>query len=733
VPLVKPSEFFDDKNKKSSLDSVKEDLNSAAPEKLETISEAYDSFKTNLNQIQKLSNFTETLDNFKIGLEKVNLLSDAVEQIKIEIQDFAKKEDLEESIMSQLFFVEESLKTSQSKIKTLNSKTLFNIKEEFDSLSLVVENFISTEVPLYKKLITESETRVDDRFSVYKESVASKVDNLSNQISKKFEDIAKTLTGINENSLDSIKENISLVEDKVDFVLEKELPRYKKIFAETELKTEERLLETENKFKEQSENFENLYLSKIENLREDFDLFVGAEIPKFKNTLVEFKLNAEDSNSQVLEKLDNNIRIIKESFDVFKKSVEDKNTKANEALQKNIFSVENFINESKEEISSLSKTYENLYKDFKNREISENKKLEGYSDRLDVFSEKISNLEKNLTEDVNDLQNNLDISTTKYYDILKKEVGYFEQNILDKVTDLEINFVRNEKHIQNTKDIIKETLSKIKIEEIEKKNNQLLEKISKLELILEKFDEKQFLSESLTEPPSVKNSDPLTPLDKNYVTIKDLQDHYRIFINRVQQQLASIGGGGAGFIKDLSDVNFDEISGKNKLLIYNGTNWVGIASTSLSGSSNPSLISLSDVDSSNLGDGRFLRYNASTSEFTFSPVSASNLELIAGDIQSGILTTSGTGSAVIMSISASTYRSANYQVQVTEGTNYNMTTINVIHDGTNTYMTEYGTINQPIGIATFSTDINGGSLRLLGHPAFASSTTFKVIFTAIEA
>ena len=85
-----------------------------------------------------------------------------------------------------------------------------------------------------------------------------------------------------------------------------------------------------------------------------------------------------------------------------------------------------------------------------------------------------------------------------------------------------------------------------------------------------------------------------------------------------------------------------------------------------------------------------------------------------------------------MSISASTYRSVQYQIQVTEGSNYNMTTINVIHDDTTTYMTEYGTINQPIGIATFSSDINGGSLRLLGHPAFTSSTTFKVIFTAIE-
>ena len=187
------------------------------------------------------------------------------------------------------------------------------------------------------------------------------------------------------------------------------------------------------------------------------------------------------------------------------------------------------------------------------------------------------------------------------------------------------------------------------------------------------------------------------------------------------------------FIKDLDDVSFDQTTGDGKLLIYDQSNsrWVGISSTSLSGGSD-TLIGLSDVDSSNLGDGRFLRYDASSSKFTFSPVSATNLELIAGDIQSGILTTSSTGESVVISVSSSTYRSVNYQIQVTEGSNYNMTTINVIHDNTTTYMTEYGTINQPIGIATFSTDISGGSLRLLGYPNSSNDTTFKVIFTAVE-
>lgn len=39
-------------------------------------------------------------------------------------------------------------------------------------------------------------------------------------------------------------------------------------------------------------------------------------------------------------------------------------------------------------------------------------------------------------------------------------------------------------------------------------------------------------------------SDPLTPLDQNFATLQDLQDHYKKFLIRIQQQLSSLGGGG---------------------------------------------------------------------------------------------------------------------------------------------------------------------------------------------
>ena len=92
----------------------------------------------------------------------------------------------------------------------------------------------------------------------------------------------------------------------------------------------------------------------------------------------------------------------------------------------------------------------------------------------------------------------------------------------------------------------------------------------------------------LNEPPEQKQTaggqtDPLTPEDQQFATLKDLSTHYRLFINRIQTQMSTMGGGGAGFIKDLDDVEFDQTSGDGKLLIYDQTNskWVGIASTAL--------------------------------------------------------------------------------------------------------------------------------------------------------
>ena len=95
-------------------------------------------------------------------------------------------------------------------------------------------------------------------------------------------------------------------------------------------------------------------------------------------------------------------------------------------------------------------------------------------------------------------------------------------------------------------------------------------------------------------------------------------------------------------------------------------------------------------------------------------------------------TTTTTSESSLDSFSASSFRSAKYQIQITQGSSYNITEINLVHDGSDSYGTEYGTVRTGISLASFNTDIDGGNVRLLATPASSSSTTFKLVRTLIE-
>ena len=99
---------------------------------------------------------------------------------------------------------------------------------------------------------------------------------------------------------------------------------------------------------------------------------------------------------------------------------------------------------------------------------------------------------------------------------------------------------------------------------------------------------------NLKEVPVVEEStDPLVPLDQKFATLDDLQNHYRIFINRIQQQLASLGGGGEVRLNRLDDVSFDGSAGS--LLIYDGSKWTGISSSSIGGGGGVGVATYADV------------------------------------------------------------------------------------------------------------------------------------------
>ena len=462
------------------------------------------------------------------------------------------------------------------------------------------------------------------------------------------------------------------------------------------------------------------YEDQIEALKEDID-GVRSDIPKFPkwvnevNEVPDFSWIGKTFSviDDDFEKVNDNLHTLKDTFNQDIENLTENLELKDFEKKVEIKEVKEYLQHTKDKIyEELKETALKIY-EYRNQFKDDDRKLK--KSVLSKLNEAKQNIEKKIDE-----------SNNKYSDSNKELKNYFN-GLKEEVANLpEVKYY--DKDIKKLSD--KAETHTINIAELYK----IVEDIKgKQEVLKEDYDKYAFGTDPsrpiAPDPKEKQGNDPLTATDQKFATLQDLAANYRLFVNRVEQQLYTIGGGGAGFIKDLDDVSFD--SQNNDLLIYQSatSKWVGIASTSLGSST---LTGLDDVDDSNLGDGRFLRYNATEEEFTFEPVSATNLELIAGDIQSGILTTTSTSQATVMSISASTYRSVSYQVQAVQGSNYNMTTINVIHDGTNTYMNEFGTLNQPTGIATFSTDINSGALRLLGYPASSSSTTFKVIFTALQ-
>ena len=579
MALKKPSDFFG-KNKKTHLDEVKESYDSACPEKIEQVSEAFGTFKENLNHIQSLSDFTSTFDSFKNNLEKVESVSSEVSEIKEEIKSLIKKEDLDSAMMAQLLFVEESISKIESKISSINGKTVDKIREDFVDLSNSVGSFLNVDAPKYKKLISESEVRIDGRFDTFKNNVEENLNIIKVDVGNEVTTALESIESVNENTINIVKaefkETVRDVNKNVSELVEKELPKYNKLFAETEVRTEEKINEVIDSYKKN-----------IEDLNAKVKLFTETEIPKYSNLLIETKLKSEKEVKDLEEEVLSKVNALSEKVQFISEGIPEKTSEKIQELK-------DVADQYKEEIDSISKKYQSLYKDFKKREVSENEKLENYSQDIEKYHKRFDFLAETVTEDIVEIQNVLVASNENYHASLKTEVVKFRNKISEQMKGLEMDLTVNEKHIKKQNDNIegireeiKGVFDKLQLDLLEEKNKELVDKINLIEEKISDFNEKKLLTEdnpTLPGNPSTNNSgDPLTPLNQKFATLDDLQNHYRTFINRIQQQIATIGGGGAGFIKDLDDVTFDVGVGTGKLLIYNGSKWVGIASTAVGG------------------------------------------------------------------------------------------------------------------------------------------------------
>lgn len=101
-----------------------------------------------------------------------------------------------------------------------------------------------------------------------------------------------------------------------------------------------------------------------------------------------------------------------------------------------------------------------------------------------------------------------------------------------------------------------------------------------------------------------------------------------------------------------------------------------------------------------------------------------------------LTTTATTANQVIGFVPADAYRSAEFYIQAedTVGIKYESLKIMVVHDGTNTFNTQYGLIRTGSSLGTYTTTLGGfanSQLRLRVTPTSTNNTVFKVVVLGI--
>jgi hypothetical protein len=209
---------------------------------------------------------------------------------------------------------------------------------------------------------------------------------------------------------------------------------------------------------------------------------------------------------------------------------------------------------------------------------------------FETISSDLNNKIDSIDEEVNTIKDK------KFYEVLNEFNDVVQ--VIDTVSNIE-NYIQE--HHQDLVHLREEVFGEIEklpvgnlqenLERLEKKIDFIKETYSKIE---PEIIVREVIKEGLlNNPPDTKNSDPLTLLDQKFVTLDQLQEHYRLFINRIQQQLSTLGGGGETQLRYLDDI-------------------VGIAT-------NPSVY-----------DGKFLKYNHSIGKFVFDNVDISSDSWVDG-------------------------------------------------------------------------------------------------------
>ncbi len=296
------------------------------------------------------------------------------------------------------------------------------------------------------------------------------------------------------------------------------------------------------------------YDEQISELQESIQEVKGRDIPDFRWISKSFSTIDQDfdtlneSLSTLRGKLDLDMVNLLDTIEVtkFESKVDTKTVK------EELDSVDSRLTTSTEEIAeNLSEIKGKIYKELREASLRI-WNLKNQTDKEDdKLRAKINEEYKALSisiDEVFESSNSNHEFATSYFDELKEEirslpeVKYYDKEI-DKVSK-SVDSVRN------------------LVEVLENKLNRKIKGLKESILVV---------------PPTENNTDPLTPLDQNFATLEDLSSHYRLFLNRIQQQLASLGGGGEVRLEFLDDVDRSTAKVDGKFLKYEAASdkWVG--------------------------------------------------------------------------------------------------------------------------------------------------------------
>ena len=564
MSLKKPTEFFGKNNNK------KEEITTSLPENL-------GEYKSNLKNIEVLNEFTENFGSFADNITKINSLEQGIQELKEELKNTLTQEDLDNASMSNLLILEKNIDKIQKSLKGINRENLKSIYEEVENISNQVL-LVTEELPRYKNFIKSNEISLDKKLIQYQESVNENLTDFNTFIENKFESIEQSLEnsieGINESALNEITTDVKNIERLVNT----ELPRHKKQVTEKVIEIDEKF----SSYQKNIENYQEQIQLKIQEVQQSFETLLENEVPKYQNLLIDAKIENDKKVESIANKLTDKIKSLTENTLKLNEELKEKSDVLDQSFETKINTLENHILSAKKEAEETTQTYKKLYQAVEAKGLSDNSQFNTYEQAISNISEQFSSVYEKIEETKKEIEQK---------ELYQEELNHIQEGFNQKFIQIETLIENKNQKLKEANEVLvdnivslKEEVSKISVSELHQNYHQISRKVNHIEEVFSKFNEKTILTEGLlNEPPSTKTSDPLTPLDQKFVTLDQLQNHYRTFINRIQQQLSTLGGGGETRLEFLDDVDRSTIT-TNNLLIYNGDKWVGIASTAITGS-----------------------------------------------------------------------------------------------------------------------------------------------------